>query len=99
MGCYPNWSTILTTELYKEKMTETLVSLAREIELTDPIDWGTLSVTEEQAYQMMASQVVEQFEDTPEDHRVVVAMATITRLLVENFVLNIKLQTMFSKRN
>ena len=46
----------------------------------------------EQAYLMMASQVLEQMESCPEDQRAVVAMATMTKLLVENFVLNLRLE-------
>ena len=41
---------------------------------------------------MMASQVFEQMEGCPEDQRAVVAMATMTKLLVENFVLNLRLE-------
>jgi hypothetical protein len=68
-----------------------LVNLAKESEGTDPIDWGKLKITEDQAYQMMASSLLEQFSTIPEDHRVHVALATATKLLVENFVLNLKL--------
>jgi hypothetical protein len=40
----------------------------------------------------MASNVVEQFDQLPSDARLVIAMATITKLLVENFVLHVKLK-------
>lgn len=69
-----------------------LVDLAMECELGDPIDWGLLAVTEHQAYQMMASSVLEQIEDLKHDERLMIAMATMTKLLVENFVLNLKLK-------
>ena len=60
--------------------------------MANPIEWGELSVEEEQAFLMMASQVLEQMEGCPEDQRAVVAMATMTKLLVENFVLNLRLE-------
>jgi hypothetical protein len=68
-----------------------LAELAKEAAILDPIDWDKFKVTEEHVYEMMASNVLEQFHGVPEDQRLVVAMATITKLLVENFVLNVKL--------
>jgi hypothetical protein len=69
-----------------------IAELAKEAEITDSIDWGSLKITEKHAYEMMASNVLEQFENLSEDQQMTVAMATITKLLVENFVLNVKLQ-------
>jgi hypothetical protein len=70
-----------------------LADLARESDAQDPIDWGQLKITEDHAYEMMASNVLEQFAGVPEDQRLTVAMATVTKLLVENFVLNVKLRS------
>ena len=53
-----------------------LVDLAKAASEADPIAWQGLKITEEQAYVMMATHVL----DMERDH-----------LLVENFVLNIKL--------
>ena len=69
-----------------------LVDLAMECELSDPIDWGMLRITEEQAYQMMASQLLEQFNEVKKDDMIPVILATATKLLVENFVLNLQLK-------
>lgn len=69
-----------------------LAELALEAELKDPIDWGMLSVDEKTAYRMMASNVLEQFSNLKDDERLVIALGTITKLLVENFVLNLKLE-------
>ena len=69
-----------------------LVDLAMECELSDPIDWGLLRITEEQAYQMMASQLLEQFDEVKKDDMIPVILATSTKLLVENFVLNLQLK-------
>lgn len=68
-----------------------LVDLAMQAEITDPIDWAQLSMEERQAYTLMATSVIEQMSSLPDDQRVMVAMATMTKLLVENFVLNVKL--------
>jgi len=70
---------------------EELAELAMESEIQDPIDWGMLSVDEKNAYRIMASHVLEQFEDLSDDRKMIIVYATITKLLVENFVLNIKL--------
>jgi len=62
-----------------------LVILAKEGEMMDPIDWGELNVTEDQAYVMMATHVLEMERNHLTD------AAIIVKLLVENFVLNLKL--------
>lgn len=70
-----------------------LVDLAMETELTDPIDWGMLSISEEHAYKLMALHVLELFENKENDQYFdIVLMSTMTKLLVENFVLNLKLK-------
>ena len=71
---------------------EELVALAKEVEAEDPIDWGMLNVDEDEAYRLMGLSVIEMYNDwkatgTPE----VVMMATVLKLIVENFVLNLKL--------
>lgn len=62
-----------------------LVDLAMEASIADPIDWSELNITEEQAYVMMAAEVLEMNNDRLTDK------AIIVKLLVENFVLNLKL--------
>ena len=78
--------------MVKQEDVDFLVGLAMECELEDPIDWGLLAITEQQAYQMMASQLLEQFDDIDKDHLIPVILATATKLLVENFVLNLRLK-------
>jgi len=75
-----------------EEAINQLASLAMEADITDPIDWGMLNINEENAYKLMASNVIQQMNELPEDHRLIVSMATVTKLLVENFVLNIQLK-------
>jgi hypothetical protein len=65
-----------------------LAALAREVENGDPIDWGMIPIKEEDAYLQMAEQVVEMMKSYNPADRQTVALAAITKLLVENFVLN-----------
>ena len=62
-----------------------LVDLAMESEIADPIDWKELNITEQQAYIMMATHVLEMERNHLTD------AAIIVKLMVENFVLNLKL--------
>lgn len=78
---------------------EQLAELAMESEMVDPIDWGMLSISEREAFVMMASNVIEQLEAVPEEQRAVVSMATMTKLLVENFVLQLRLKGAENVRN
>ena len=69
---------------------ELIAELAMETESEDSIDWGMLAIDEKTAYNLMANQVLEMFQN--EDK--VTMMVSITKLVVENFVLNLKLQGM-----
>jgi hypothetical protein len=71
---------------------EQLADLAYESEFTDPIDWDYLLIEEHDAYRLMASHVLEMVEDVPDEDRLVVCMATVTKLLVENFLLHLKME-------
>lgn len=70
---------------------EQLVELAIKTEDQDPIDWSKLNVTQQSAYGMMAAHVIDLFENDADADREVVMMSVMTKLLVENFVLNLKL--------
>lgn len=65
---------------------EVLVELAMETEIVDPIDWGELAIDETTAYRLMATHVMEMDLTNHLTNR-----AIIVKLLVENFVLNLKL--------
>ena len=71
--------------------TARISNLAQEIEIEDPIDWGMLSISEENAYNLISANVVNQFDKYDHSEREIM-IATITKLVVENFVLNLKLQ-------
>lgn len=68
-----------------------LAELAKEASKIDPIDWKGLQISEDHAYELMASNVLDQFSNLPETNRMIIALATITKLLVENFLLNVKI--------
>jgi hypothetical protein len=62
-----------------------LVILAKEGAEMDPIDWDDLNISEDQAYIMMATHVLQMERNSLTDG------AIIVKLLVENFVLNMRL--------
>lgn len=68
---------------------ENIAELAQEFEIGDPIDWGMLDVKEDEAYLLIAEQVVEILRKSAEPE--IVAVVAMTKLLVENFVLNLQL--------
>jgi len=70
-----------------DEVVDLIAELAKEVDLEDPIDFGMLLVDEDTLWKMMASNVLELMRvDTVNDKMVM--MATITKLLVENFVLH-----------
>jgi len=70
---------------------ERIVLLAKEVESEDPIDWGMLEISEEDAYKLIAMNTVNRF-DKYSLHEREIMIATITKLVVENFTLNLKLK-------
>ena len=71
-----------------------LVELAMAVESQDEFDWGMVAVDEDATYRMLASGVLElydtQWATMNQKDREMGMMAVITKLLVENFVLNIQ---------
>jgi hypothetical protein len=70
---------------------DTLVTLAKQVESEDPIDWGMLSINEDDAYRLIATSVLEQFSEPWNIDQQTGMLATITKLIVENMTLNLKL--------
>lgn len=68
-----------------EKELEALVELAKECEIGDPFDWADVSISEDEAYKLMALNVAEMNMDPR------IMLATIVKLCVENMVLNVRL--------
>lgn len=69
------------------QLLEDIVLLAQETEVADPIDWGQLNISETEAYRMMAAHVLEM----PNLDDPLIGRSIVVKLLVENFVLNLKL--------
>jgi hypothetical protein len=72
-------------------LTEQLIILAKDIEKADPIDWAMLSINEDDAYHLMASEVLEMYLGTDKEDRDMVLLAVAVHLTVENFELNLRL--------
>lgn len=64
-----------------------LASIAQEAEVGDPINWGNLNIDSETAYRLMAAHVMDLEDD------VLTLKAIVVKLLVENFVTNLKLES------
>jgi len=64
---------------------EQLVEIAKEVEVSDPFDWADVSIDEEEAYKLMAMNLLTLDMDCD------IMLATIVKLSVENMVLNLRL--------
>lgn len=72
---------------------EQLITLAKEVESQDPIDWGMLNIDEDDALKLIALDVLDMFNSyESSDDKEAILLATITALLLENFTLNLKIQ-------
>ena len=70
---------------------EEIIQLAKEVELTDMIDWEGLPLEKDRIYQIVGSQAYELYQQyTNSEDGEAILLATVTKLLVENFVLNLK---------
>ena len=71
---------------------EELISLAKEVEAQDPIDWGMLNIDENEAVKLIAMDVLDMFKGYETcSERESIMLVTITKLILENFVLQLKL--------
>jgi len=73
--------------LTKTEAVGMLVDLAKQVELSQDFDFTGLRVTENELYEQMASSVLEQMYSVPEEHRETVMLGTLTKIMVENFLL------------
>jgi hypothetical protein len=74
----------------------TLARFARDAEAADPIDWSDSGIDPETAFDLMASQIAEMFrryedQGLGRDPQMAIALGTIVKLSVENFVLHQRL--------
>lgn len=75
----------MMNDFLSNKQVDMLVEIAKEVQHGDPFDWGDVSIDEDEAYRLMAANVLEMPQD------LLVLAGTITKLLVENMVLNYRL--------
>jgi len=75
-----------------EEVIEQLATLAQEAALAEPINWEGLNLNKDEVYKHMATNVLNQMESVNEQDRAAVAMATMTKLLVENFIYKTRLE-------
>jgi hypothetical protein len=68
-----------------------LIDIAEQIEISDPIDWGMLHINEKDAYKLIASDVLENYSKADKEYRELILLATVVKLTVENFAVNLKL--------
>jgi hypothetical protein len=66
--------------------------LAKESNITDPIDWTNLNVSEDTVYDMIGLSVMEMLDKIEGKDSDVIMAASILKLTVENFILNLRLQ-------
>lgn len=70
---------------------EEIIALAKEVELEDAIDWNNLPVDREKIYQMIGSQAYDIYvKNSADQDREAILLATVIKLVVENFVLNLQ---------
>lgn len=72
---------------------EAVIAAAKEVEAEDPIDWGMLQISEDGAYELIASGLFEQYQTLAPEDRELMLLAVATKLIVENFTLYLKQRT------
>jgi hypothetical protein len=91
----------MTTENSTEKTLaiREIAKLASEAELAIDFDFEKIGVSKEDMYSGMAKSVFDQLDGLPEQQRAGVAMASMTKLLVENFCLGATLKMHLTKND
>lgn len=91
----------MTTEDSTEKTLaiREIAKLASEAELAIDFDFEKIGINKEDMYSGMAKSVFDQLDGLPEQQRAGVAMASMTKLLVENFCLGATLKMHLSKND
>lgn len=75
---------------------EEIVELVKDIDSEDPIDWAMLAVDEDQATELIVNNIIDQYTGQwlkmTEHDRERIMLATICKLVLENFALHIQLR-------
>lgn len=87
-----DWRNILNDTTQKILTVEDIVELAMTVEEADPIDWSAVNISQDAAYRMMAAHVIDLLEEHSAADRDMVMMGVMTKLMVENFFLNLQIQ-------
>lgn len=70
---------------------EQLIDIAAAVEEGDPIDWGKLEKGQQETFKLIGTSVLEMFDkEVYTDADRLMVMATITKLIVENMTLHLK---------
>jgi hypothetical protein len=68
-----------------------LIDIAAAVEEGDPIDWGKLEKGQQETFKLIGTSVLEMFDkEVYSDTDRLMVLATITKLLVENMILHLK---------
>ena len=68
-----------------------LIEIAKESTISDPIDWDKINLNEDTVYEMIGLSVIEMMAKIENDKKPdVLLAASIQKLTVENFALNLK---------
>jgi hypothetical protein len=68
-----------------------LIDIAAAVEEGDPIDWDRLEKGQQETFKLIGTSVLEMFDkEVYSDTDRLMVLATITKLLVENMILHLK---------
>jgi len=74
---------------------EEIRELVDEIDGQDPVDWAMLAIDESAATELIVNQLVDSYNMTwskfDQDTRDRIMLASMAKLVIENFVLNVRL--------
>ena len=82
----------MTETLTRSEAVGKIITLSKEMLINENIDFSLLNINEDDAYEMVANNVLTQMYETPETYRETVFMASMTKILVENLLLKAQLQ-------
>jgi hypothetical protein len=71
-----------------------IIELAKEVEISDEIDWDDLPLDKDRIYEIIGSQSYELYEEyAKSENGEAILIATVIKLLIENFVLNLRVNS------
>jgi hypothetical protein len=77
-------------------LVEEIIELVAIIEREDPIDWAMINIDENSATELIVNGIVDQYQTVwqtyDKDNQLRIMLASIAKLALENFVLNVRLR-------